>query len=105
MSASNPLIRILETNCSISFNYKDWIQNLKIILSSERLNYIIDQDIPMLPAYPIADWKGAYKKWLDDNNKARCYVLASMSNELRCQHEDMKMVKTMLDYLKELYGE
>ena len=42
---------------------------------------------------------------MDDDNKARCYVLASMSNELQCQHEDMKTVKAMLDHLKELYGE
>ena len=44
-------------------------------------------------------------KWMDDNNKVRCYILTLMSNELRCQHEDMKVAKIMLTHLQKLYSE
>ena len=59
----------------------------------------------MLPAHPTVDHKVAYEKWTDDDNKDRCYMLASMSNELQRQHEDIKTIKAILDHLKDLYGE
>ena len=69
------------------------------------MSYVLDQDIPSLPALPTLDQRASYEKWLDDDNKAWCYVLAFMSNELQYQHEDMKTVMGILTYLEELYGE
>ena len=42
---------------------------------------------------------------MDKDNKAKCYVLASMSNDLQQQHRDMRTVREMLVHLQELYGE
>ena len=55
MSASNPLTCILETNRLIGINYKDWLRNLKIVLTSEKIGYVFDQDIPVLPAHPTTN--------------------------------------------------
>ena len=77
---------------------------MKIILSSEKLAYVFDQDLPPLPACPTADQRASHEKWLDNDNKVRCYVLASMSNELQCQHKDMTTAWQMLSYLQELYS-
>ncbi len=59
----------------------------------------------MLPARATNEQRETHAKWLDDDNKVRCYILASMSNELQCQHESMKTAKEILDHLQELYGE
>ena len=48
MSSANPLACILDTNRLIGTNYKDWLQNLKIILSFEKLTHILDQDAPIV---------------------------------------------------------
>ena len=55
MSSFNSLAHILDTNRLIGMNYKDWDQNLRIILSSKKLTYILDQDAPVLSARPSSD--------------------------------------------------
>ena len=52
MSASNQLARILETNRLTGLNYKDWLRNLKIVLNSEKLGYVLDQEPLILPDNP-----------------------------------------------------
>ncbi|PPZ28035.1 hypothetical protein C5P36_26375, partial [Escherichia coli] len=37
--------------------------------------------------------------------RAKCYMLASMSNELQKQHENMQSASEILLHLQELYGE
>ena len=83
MSVSNPLARIIETNRLIDINYKDWLKNLRIVLISEKIGYVFDQDAPVLPAHPTAEQRAALDKWMDDNLRVKCYMLASMSNELQ----------------------
>ena len=55
MSAFNPSIRILETNRLTRNNYKDWLKNIKIVLSSEKIGYVLDQDSPTMPNHPTAE--------------------------------------------------
>ena len=42
---------------------------------------------------------------MDEDNKAKCYILAYMSNDLPQQHEDMRTARKMLVHLQKLYGE
>ena len=105
MSASNSLVRILETNRLIRLNFKDWLWNLKIILSFEKIGYVLDQDLIPLPIHPTTDQRVSHEKWLDNDNKVRCFVLVLVSNKLQCQHKDMKTTKEILAHLQELYGE
>ncbi|KZV48703.1 hypothetical protein F511_18327 [Dorcoceras hygrometricum] len=44
-------------------------------------------------------------QWRDDEVKARCYVMASMSNEMQRRFEKTKYASAILFHLKELYGE
>ena len=82
MSASNPLARILETNRLIGINFKDWLRNLRIVLTSEKIGFALDQDALALPAHPTVEQRATLGKWTDDDYRVKCYVLASMSNEL-----------------------
>ena len=42
---------------------------------------------------------------MDEDNKMKYYILASISNDLQHQHEDMRTVRGMLTHLQELYDE
>ena len=83
MSASNSLARILKTNHLTGNNFKDWLRNLRIVLILEKLNHILDQDSVVLPNHPTTKQKATFKKWKDEDGRVKCYVLASMSNELQ----------------------
>ena len=83
MSSSNPLAQILHTNRLTGINYKDWLQNLRIVLNSENLTHVLDQEASVLPTHPSADQRAVLEKWMDKDNKAKCYILASMSNDLQ----------------------
>ena len=83
MSASNPLARILKINHLTSTNYKDWLRNLKIILTSKKLSHVLDQDPVVLPNHPTTEQRAAFEKWMDEDSRVKCNVLASMSNELQ----------------------
>ena len=104
MSASNPLARILESNHLIRTNFKDQLKNFKIVLISEKIKFVLDQEPLVLPNRPSAKQKAAYDKQTDEDNRIKCYVLASMLNELQSQHEYMPTTKAMITHLQELYG-
>ena len=105
MSASNSLAHIFESNHLTRTNYKDWLRNLRIVLTLEKLDHVLDQKPIVLPNHPTIEKRAAYKKWMDENSRVKCYVLASMSNELQCQHEHMHTARAMITHLQKLYGE
>ena len=53
----------------------------------------------------MVEQRAALKKWMDDDLRVKCYILASMSNELHCQHEHMPTVHAMITHLQKLYDE
>ena len=58
----------------------------------------------MLLAHPIQDQWAILDKWMDDDSKGRCYILASMSDELQHMYENMYTAKDILTHLPELWG-
>ena len=105
ISSANPLVYILDNNKLTRTNYKDWLRNLKIIFSSKKLTHVLDQNALVLLAHPSSDQRVALEKWMDKDNRVKCYILASISNDFQQQHEDMRTAKEMLVHLQELYGE
>ena len=59
MLVSNPLVRIFETNHLTDINFKDWHRNLRIVLTSEKIEYVLNQDAPALPTRPTAEQRAA----------------------------------------------
>ena len=83
MSVSNFLARILKINHLTSTNYEDWLKNLRIILTLEKLSHVLDQDPKVVPNHHTTEQRAAFKKWIDEDSRVKCYVLASISNELQ----------------------
>ena len=104
--ASNLSLRgILDANKLTGPNYVDWLRNLRIVLTQEKLSYILDSPDPEVIGEDTSEEKRvAHKMWLNDSITVRCIMLASMSNELQRQHEGMEPQSILLN-LKELYGE
>ncbi|PKI45911.1 hypothetical protein CRG98_033710 [Punica granatum] len=71
----------------------------------EALGYILEtQEIELPGGDATSDQHDAYDQWSVDDMKVRCYMLASMSNELQKQHENMKSSREILKNLRKLYG-
>ncbi|XP_042396440.1 uncharacterized protein LOC121986540 [Zingiber officinale] len=105
MASRNPLSVILDQNKLTGPNYSDWLRNLKIVLASEKIAYTLDKTPPKeAPINATHDELEKLKKWSDHNLQARCYMLASMSNELQRRFEETVDAKDIHIHLQELYG-
>ena len=105
MSPNINLRSILEANKLKGPNYIVWLRNLKIVLRSEKLAYVLEKSVPPVPAGDASNAQHeAYQKHAEDMDVACCIMLASMSPELQKQHEHMD-APTILLHLKELFEE
>ena len=84
-------------------NHVDWLRNLRIVLTQEKVSYILDSPAPDTIGEDVSEEKRTtYKMWKDDNMTVKCIMLASMNNKLQRQHEDMDVPSIFLN-LKKLY--
>ena len=88
MRPSNPLSIILDNNRLTGLNFIDWLRNLKVVLDSEKILYVIEQSLPLsLPENSSPKEYEVLIKWKDDDMQARCIMWASMMTEIHQQHE------------------
>ena len=84
MSHNLNLRSILESNKLTSPNYINWLQNVKIILRSEKLTYVITEPVSPEPAANATQvQRNAYRKHMDDMNIVYSIMLASINSELQ----------------------
>ena len=94
MAPMNPLSTILEKNTLTGPNFTDWLRNLRIVLNSEKIGYILETPVPNpLPEGATEPQQTTFRKWEEDDMQTRCYMLASMNNELQRQHEKMGTIQ------------
>ncbi|XP_073120819.1 uncharacterized protein [Henckelia pumila] len=105
MAHHNPLSVILDNNKLTGSNYSDWLRNLKIVLASENLTYVLTKAPPKEAAKDISpDELKKLETWWDHDLKEKCYMLASMSNELQKRFEEAVNAASIHLHLQELYG-
>ena len=104
MASSLSLRGILDANKLIGPNYVDWLRNLRIVLTQEKISYILDTPTPDMIGKDAFEERTKYKMWKDDSVTVKCIMLVSMNNELQRQHEGIDVPSILLN-LKELYGE
>ena len=89
MSSSNHVSSLLANEKLTGENYMKWKSNLNIVLICENHEFVLTEECPEVPPATVA--KTARKKfdnWILSNNKAKCYMLASMSDVLRKKFEN-----------------
>ncbi|EOX98948.1 Polyprotein-like protein [Theobroma cacao] len=106
MANFNPLSKILDDNRLSGPYYIDWQRNLTIVLTIEKIAYVLTTDPPELPKTNATDeQKNAFSKWHDADELAKCYILASMTNVLQMQHQGLATARDMIYNLQEMFGE
>ena len=93
MASFSPLVTILNQNKLTRSNYVDWKRNLDIVLTAEEHKYVLTQPCPCFPSLdaPL--------------EMAKCYILASISNVLQHQRQDVELALDIMLSLKEMFGE
>ena len=104
MLLSNPLRGILDVNRLTGPNYTDWLRNLRIVLTAEKIVYVLDTVMPMPEEGASDDEIARYVKYIDDSTLAQCYMLGSMTLELQRQHEIMD-ARFILLHVRKLFEE
>ena len=66
MLLSNPLHGILDVNYLIGPNYTDWLRNLRIVLTAEKIAYVLDIVMPKPEEEASKDEIALYMKFIDD---------------------------------------
>ncbi|KAM1615850.1 hypothetical protein ACFX15_024258 [Malus domestica] len=101
------LAKILDKHCLEGHNFPSWYRNVKILLTLEKIVYVLDKAPTHIPLGPeaIEDERAKYDKHVEDDRQAKCYLLASMNEELQRQHEGMDSASSIILHLTELYGE
>ncbi|XP_024029850.1 uncharacterized protein LOC112094069 [Morus notabilis] len=86
-------------------NFTDWKRNLKIVLTFEKLNFVLNTPCPPEPPVdPPNEVFVAYQCWKDSDDMARCYMMESMSTVLQAQHEDYITARQIMDNLEDMFG-
>ena len=81
------------------------MRNLRIVLTQEKVSYILDSPAPdTIGEDAFEEERATFKMWKDDSVTVKCIMLVSMNNKLQRQHEGMDVFSILLN-LKELYGE
>ena len=106
MTSFSPLVTILNQNKLIGSNYVDLKRNLDIVLTVEEHKYVLTQPCPNFPSLDASlEEKQRYDCWHKSNEMAKCYILASISNVLQHQMQDVKLVSDIMLSLKEMFSE
>ena len=104
MSLSNPLRGILDVNRLTGPNYTDWLRNLRIVLTADKIVYVLDTVIPTPEEGASEDEIARYVKYINDSTLAQCYMLGSITPELQRQHE-MMGARSILLHVRKLFEE
>ena len=77
-----------------------------MILAAEEYKFVLtDVCPPPLNSDSSKEEVEAYQQWRKADEMARYYILATMSNILQHQHENMATAYDMMMNLKEMFGD
>jgi hypothetical protein len=102
----SPIISILSNDKLTGENFVKWKSNMNAILVCEDLKFVLTEECPPEPARNAGQAvRDAHQKWVKANEKARCYLLAGMSEVLAAKHEPMATAYEMLQSLQGMFGQ
>ncbi|KAA0046128.1 gag/pol protein [Cucumis melo var. makuwa] len=103
---NSSIVQLLASEKQNSDNYATWKSNLNTILVVVDLRFILTEECPQTSASNInRTSREAYDRWIKANEKARVYILASMSDVLAKKHESLATTKEIMNSLKGIFGQ
>ena len=95
MSSSNHVSSLLANEKLTGENYMKWKSNLNIVLICENHKFVLTAKTA----------REKFDNWILSNNKAKCYMLASMSDVLRKKIENTENAYDIWDSLQDMFGQ
>ncbi|KAG6528267.1 hypothetical protein ZIOFF_010418 [Zingiber officinale] len=106
MSMGNPIMSLLANNTLTGENFPKWKSNINIVLVNENNRFVLIEECPPIPPANVAyDVREQYDRWIASNNKAKAYMLASMSDALRSKMEAKECAFEIMESLQEMFGQ
>ena len=103
MASFIPLVAILNQNKLTGSNYVNWKRNLEIFLIVEEHKYVLSQPCPNFSSLDApSEEKQRYNHWQKSNEMSKCYILASISNVLQHQMQDVELASDLMLSLREI---
>ncbi|KAL5570983.1 hypothetical protein UlMin_020580 [Ulmus minor] len=103
--AQSSLSSILNQNKLTGDNFVDWKRNLLIILSFEKHKYVLEKYCPPVPNENASSEESmAFDNWVNLNEIACCYMMASMNNVLQKQHEGYLNARDIMHNVEDMFG-
>ncbi|XP_062075170.1 uncharacterized protein LOC133779195 [Humulus lupulus] len=79
---------------------------MKIVFICVNHKFVFTEECPDVPvATTPKTAREKYDAWILSNNKAKCYMLASMKDVLRKNHEDMETTYEICESLQAMFGQ
>ena len=104
MSSNNPIISLLANEKLSGDNFVKWKSNINIVLVCENQKFFLTEECPPEPpANASRTIQKRYDSWIHSNNKACCYMLASMNDVLSKKHEDMETAYEIWEFLQAMF--
>ncbi|KAL5578414.1 hypothetical protein UlMin_020113 [Ulmus minor] len=99
------LSSILNQNKLTGDNFTDWKMNLLIVLSFEKHKYVLEKYCPPVPKENASSAESmTFDNWVNSNEIARCYMMASMNSVLQKQHEGYLNTRDIMHNVDDMFG-
>lgn len=103
--SGNPITALIAQEKLTGENFTKWKSNMNLLLVSKNHKFVLNEECPKEPsANAPKHVRDKYEAWIHSNNKAKYYILVSMSDVLRTKHESMETAYEILESLKEMFG-
>ncbi|XP_062103811.1 uncharacterized protein LOC133814924 [Humulus lupulus] len=79
---------------------------MNIVLICENHKFVLNEECPEVHDVTAPNSaRETYDNWVLSNNKAKCYMLANMSDILRMNHEEYETVLEIWESLRAVFGQ
>ncbi|XP_062079982.1 uncharacterized protein LOC133784717 [Humulus lupulus] len=103
--ASNPIISLLSKEVLTGENLMKWKSNINIVLIGDNSKFVMTKTEPDFPGENASKaMREKYDRWTTANNKAKVYMLASISEMLRKKMEEVENAYDIMEQLQEMFG-
>ncbi|KAK0574163.1 hypothetical protein LWI29_019130 [Acer saccharum] len=103
---STVLLQIIANDKLTGDNNIKWKHKINAILVTKDLKFVLTEECPPTPtAHAAQRVREAYEKWVSSDEKARTYLLASMTDVLITKHEAMTSAFEIMELLQAMFGQ
>ena len=101
---TSSIVQLLASKKLNGDNYSTWKSNINTILVIDYLRFVLLEECPPNSGSNAnRTVQDAYDRWTRANDKARVYILASISDVLAMKHDVMGTVKEIMESLKGMF--